>query len=151
MADKVKANSDAPIEVVQRFLKALENLDFDGAANLLDDSVQYQNVPLPTDNGKEATIATLRRFMVFANTFIVKMHSIAQDGKVVLTERTDILRGPGLDLEFWVCGRFEVVNGRITLWRDYFDWMTVLSQVARSAPGLATVGLWNAVSKKISG
>jgi limonene-1,2-epoxide hydrolase len=24
-------------------------------------------------------------------------------------------------MQFWVCGVFEVHNGRITLWRDYFD------------------------------
>jgi limonene-1,2-epoxide hydrolase len=39
-------------------------------------------------------------------------------------------------LEFWVCGTFEVKNGKITLWRDYFDTATVGAQVAKNLPGL---------------
>jgi limonene-1,2-epoxide hydrolase len=51
----------------------------------------------------------------------VKFHNIAQDGNTVLTERTDaIIIGP-VRLQFWVCGRFEVHDGKVTLWRDYFD------------------------------
>jgi limonene-1,2-epoxide hydrolase len=40
---------------------------------------------------------------------------------VVLTERVDILSGPFVYLDIWVCGTFVVKNGEITLWRDYFD------------------------------
>lgn len=123
-------------EVVQDFLGALERSDFDGATALLDDSVVYENVGMPIDRGKEATIATLKRFLILADRFEVIMHGIAENGDVVLTERTDILSGPGLHLEFWVCGRFEVKNGKITLWKDYFDWATLSGQIAKSLPGL---------------
>lgn len=51
----------------------------------------------------------------------VKIHRIVTDGTSVLTERTDaIIIGP-FQAHFWVCGVFEVRDGRITLWRDYFD------------------------------
>ena len=51
----------------------------------------------------------------------MKIHRIAAEGNTVLTERTDaIIIGP-LRLQFWVCGVFEVHDGKITLWRDYFD------------------------------
>lgn len=142
-------------ETVQAFLAALESSDFDGATALLDDSVTYENVGMPIDHGKDATIATLKRFMILADKFEVIMHGIAEvqggtgsamgrtpsesqteNGDVVLTERTDILSGPGLHLEFWVCGRFEVKNGKIMLWKDYFDWATVSGQIAKSAPGI---------------
>ena len=66
------------------------------------------------------------------------MHNMTENDGVVLTERTDILSGPGVHLEFWVCGTFVVQNGRITVWRDYFDMLTVLGQVAKSAPGIAS-------------
>ena len=42
----------------------------------------------------------------------MKFHRIAQDGGTVLTERTDaIIIGP-LRLQFWVCGAFEVRDGK---------------------------------------
>ena len=124
--------------VVSGFLAALESGDIEGAGAFLDDSVEYQNVPLPADRGKTAALATLRRFMVLANKFEVRMHNMTENEGVVLTERTDILSGPGVHLEFWVCGTFVVKNGRIVLWRDYFDMLTVLGQVAKSAPGIAS-------------
>lgn len=50
----------------------------------------------------------------------VKIHRIVTDGTSVLTERTDaIIIGP-FQAHFWVCGVFEVRDGRITLGRDYF-------------------------------
>ena len=51
----------------------------------------------------------------------MKIHRIAAEGNAVLTERTDALISGPLRLQFWVCGVFEVHDGRITLWRDYFD------------------------------
>ena len=49
--------------------------------------------------------------------FEVKIHRIAAEGATVLTERTDALIFGPLRLQFWVCGVFEVHDGRITLWR----------------------------------
>ncbi len=124
--------------IVSGFLTALENGDLDAASAFLDENVEYQNVPLPVDHGKAATIATLKRFLLLADKFAVRMHNMTENRGVVLTERTDILSGPGVHLEFWVCGTFVVQNGRITVWRDYFDMLTVLGQVAKSAPGIAS-------------
>ncbi len=123
--------------VVEEFLHALETLDMARAEALLDESVVYQNVPMPADHGKAATINTLKNFMRIAAGFEVRMHSIAERDGNVLTERTDILSGPGVHLEFWVCGTFTVKNGKITQWKDYFDVLTVMGQVAKSSPGIA--------------
>ncbi len=125
------------IEIVEDFLKALEAADFDAAEALLDEKVIYQNVPLPADQGKQAVLETLKRFGLIIDQFEVITHNIAANGSVVLTERTDIISGPGLRLEFWVCGTFEVKNGKITLWRDYFDWATLGREIAVSLPGFA--------------
>jgi limonene-1,2-epoxide hydrolase len=100
---------------------ALETLDMQRAEALLDENV---HLPKRTNacrsRGKDATIATLKNFMRIATGFEVRMHSIAEREGVVLTERTDILSGPGVHLEFWVCGTFTVKNGKITEWKDYF-------------------------------
>jgi limonene-1,2-epoxide hydrolase len=119
-------------QVVEAFLDALERKDMDRALALMDDDIVYQNVPMKPDRGKEATVRTLKRFMRFADTFEVRMHNIAASDGVVLTERTDILKGPWLDMEFWVCGTFEVRDGKITLWRDYADGSQFLLQALTS-------------------
>jgi limonene-1,2-epoxide hydrolase len=119
-------------EVVEAFLDALERKDFDRALALMDDDIVYQNVPMKPDRGREATVRTLRKFMRLADTFEVRMHNIAANDGVVLTERTDILKGPWLDMKFWVCGTFEVRDGKITLWRDYADGTQFLVQALTS-------------------
>ena len=115
------APSSDPIHVVESFLRALEAKDLDTALSLLSDDVVYQNVPLPPDRGKAAVTRTLRSFQKVFTGFEVRMRNIAAKGGVVLTERVDVLSGPLLYLDIWVCGTFEVKDGRIVLWRDYFD------------------------------
>jgi limonene-1,2-epoxide hydrolase len=51
----------------------------------------------------------------------------------VLTERTDVLEAKRFRAAFWVCGTFEVRDGKVVLWRDYFDWPTVLAATAKGA------------------
>jgi limonene-1,2-epoxide hydrolase len=113
--------AESPIQVVESFLGALERKDLDGAAAYLADDVVYQNVPLPADRGKPAVLRTLKGFQRFVTEFSVKMKNIAEKDGVVLTERVDILSGPFVYLDIWVCGTFEVKGGKIVLWRDYFD------------------------------
>lgn len=107
--------------VVESLLDALRAFDIDRAMSLFADDVVYQNVPFPPDRGRAQVRRTLELFGKVANHFDVKVHAIAEKDGVVLTERTDIIRGPGLDLEFWCCGTFEVRDGKIVLWRDRFD------------------------------
>jgi limonene-1,2-epoxide hydrolase len=129
---RIKANQPTGIQVVESFFEALQTVDFERALALLSDDIEYQNVPLPTNYGKAQVERTLRSFMRIANEFEVRMHNIAERGGIVLTERTDILRGPFVDLRFWVCGTFEVRDGKIVLWRDRFDVGAFLFQLLTS-------------------
>lgn len=120
------------IEVVESFIEALKALDVSRSSALISDDIVYQNVPFPAHRGREATTRVLRAFTAVTTSFDVEMHNIAERDGVVLTERTDVLRGPVFDVRFWVCGTFEVRDGKIALWRDRFDIATVLAQLATS-------------------
>ena len=111
-----------PADTVVTFLRALERLDAEAAIALLHPDVRYQNVSLPTIRGREATARVLRALARRTNGFEATCHRVAADGPTVLTERTDAITVGRVRVAFWVCGRFEVVDGRILLWRDYFDW-----------------------------
>ncbi len=111
------------ITVVETFLGALADRDIDAAVALLDDHVTYQNVPFPAARGIRAVDKQLRTMARYGSGFEVVHHNIAANGPVVLTERTDILSVGPVHAAFWVCGTFEVHDGRITLWRDRFDFV----------------------------
>jgi limonene-1,2-epoxide hydrolase len=55
--------------------------------------------------------------------------AIAADGGTVLTERVDTFFLPDREIALPVMGTFEVADGRITAWRDYFDLNQFMSQM----------------------
>jgi limonene-1,2-epoxide hydrolase len=128
------------VATVKAFLDALGRLDTDAALALLADDVVYQNVSLPKANGKAAVAKQLGLFGRYCSAFEAINHRIVGDGDTVLTERTDIIEIGRVRSEFWVCGTFEVRDGKIVLWRDYFDWANIIAGTAKGA-GRALVGL----------
>jgi len=126
-----------PIETVQAFLRALETLDMDRAVALVDPSIVYENVSLPPARGLAQFEKTMAIFGQFVEGFRVETSAIAATGSTVLTERVDILTIKGVAVSFWVCGTFEVRNGRITVWRDYFDWRQLTFRLAAALPKIA--------------
>ncbi len=116
-------------------------MDYETADACLDDNLVYENVGLPTIHGRHAAMKLFRRMDGDKTAFEVKIHRIAADGAAVLTERTDALIIGPLRLQFWVCGVFEVHGGRITLWRDYFDFYDMLKATARGLAALVLPSL----------
>jgi limonene-1,2-epoxide hydrolase len=129
----VTPNLTDPIEVVQRFLGALVEGEVETAVSLVADDLVYANVSLPTIRGKHR-FTQAAQFYFRHMGFDVRVHGIAANGPLVLTERTDQLVFGRLRLQIWVCGSFEVVDGRITTWRDYFDWAN------------STIGMFRAIA-----
>jgi limonene-1,2-epoxide hydrolase len=118
-------DTTANARTVETFLYALQDEDYDAAGSVLADNVEWQNVGIPAINGRRRVIKIFRSGQG-RMAFEVKIHRIAAEGNAVLTERTDALIFGPLRLQFWVCGAFEVHAGKITLWRDYFDFFDFL-------------------------
>ena len=94
------------IALVEGFFDDLRANDVERALARMDDGVVYQNVPFPADHGKAAVARTLKSFGRVMTGFDVRIKNIAARDGVVLTERVDILTGPLVDMEIWVCGTF---------------------------------------------
>jgi limonene-1,2-epoxide hydrolase len=125
-----------PTLVVERFLEMLRSGDIDEAVELLAVDVEYKNVGLPTVRGRERVSRLFRATLGRAGAgFDVYVHAISADGRTVLTERTDVLEFGRLRVQFWVCGRFDVRDAQIVLWRDYFDQMNIAAATIRGLLG----------------
>jgi limonene-1,2-epoxide hydrolase len=133
-AQEVSGLTD-PRGVVETFLYALSKDDIATAEALLDDDVAWVNVGLPTLRGKRRVMKTLAPMARFGECFEVYLHRVGTDGASVLTERTDVLKFGPVRLQFWVWGRFDVHDGRITLWRDSFDTVDFLRSLVRGLAG----------------
>jgi limonene-1,2-epoxide hydrolase len=134
------AAESTPTAVVERFLDRLRATDSDGAADLLAVDVEYENKGLPTIHGRERVRRLFQAMNRVGTGFEVYVHLISADGSSVLTERTDVLKWGRLRIQFWVCGRFDVRDGEIVVWRDYFDHLTILAATMRGLLGMVVPG-----------
>ena len=132
----------SPTSVVRQFLELLAKGDVDGAVELLDEDVDYINVSLPTIRGRDRVHRVFKAMeKVNGAGFEVYFHGISEDGSTVLTERTDVLIWGPMRVQLWVCGRFDVRNGQITLWKDYFDWLNFTLAMVRGLIGIVLLSV----------
>ncbi len=130
------ADDASPVRVVERFMEFLRQGDLDDAVALLADDVRYENVGLPTVHGRERVRRMFGKAYDGGAGFDVVIHTICADGVSVLTERTDFLTFRKLHIKLWVCGRFDVRDGQIVLWRDYFDFVDFNKGLVRGLLGV---------------
>jgi limonene-1,2-epoxide hydrolase len=50
-----------------------------------------------------------------------EVHRQVSDGNIVMHERTDYFSLGTQEMALPICGVFEIDDGRITAWREYFD------------------------------
>jgi limonene-1,2-epoxide hydrolase len=113
-----------PTETVEAFLDAFAAMDFPAALPHLSDDVEYTNIPMGTVRGHAGVRQVLEPFFapIHENEFVILRRAAA--GPVVFLERLDRHRLDYGWRELPVNSVFEVHDGRITVWRDYFDLTT---------------------------
>lgn len=122
MVDK----SLSPLAVVKAFLAAMAVKDCDTGLRCVSDKSEYDNVPISKVYGPAGVHAVLEPF--FASTLeyeFINLREVA-NGPLAFTERLDRHRLAKSWVELPVTGVWEVHDGRITLWHDYFDAATIL-------------------------
>ena len=110
-----------PAETVDAFIAAIERRDIDAAVALVGDDCEYDNVPIGKVHGPDAIRGLLGPMLEAATAIEWVVHRRAAEGPIVFNERLDRFHMPFGWLEVAVAGVWEVRDGRITLWRDYFD------------------------------
>ena len=106
--------------LVRAFLAAWERRDSDFIVDCLADEAVYHAVPLTPIVGKAAVGAWVRGFAGKPPGRLQIRHQVAS-GDVVLNERTDVIVLNGRSVTLPICAVFEVRDGRIGAWREYFD------------------------------
>jgi limonene-1,2-epoxide hydrolase len=125
-----------PAETVDEFIKRVVAMDLDGAVELVSDDVEYDNVPMGKNFGPEAMKKFLGAMVGGIDEVEFVIHRQVAEGSVVMNERVDRFRLGEKWIDLPVMGTFEVdADGRITLWRDYFDMATFSDQLAAATAG----------------
>ena len=114
----------SPTETVEAVLEAFVAMDFDTALTFLADDCEYTNIPMGAVRGHAGVREVLDPFFAPINENEFLILSQAAGGPVVFMERLDRHRLDHGWRELPVNSVFEVHDGLITVWRDYFDLAT---------------------------
>jgi limonene-1,2-epoxide hydrolase len=107
--------------VVRDFCDAFDGRDAGSLRPYFTDDVVYHNIPLDPAVGIDAAIAFIEGFFGMCDTMTIENLHVAVRGNVVLTERVDTFTVGEVVAPLKVMGTFEVRDGKISAWRDYFD------------------------------
>jgi limonene-1,2-epoxide hydrolase len=122
--------SDA-IDLIRRFCGEFAKASsVDEIVAYFTDDAVYHNIPVEPAVGPEAIKAVFSMFTTGVERMEFKIRNIVGEGDVVLTERVDVFVLPNVTIELPVMGTFEVRDGKIAKWRDYFDLNQYMSQLA---------------------
>lgn len=124
-----------PSEIVTAFIAAIESKDIAKAVTMVTNDVSYENMPIGPIVGPEAMTQTLEGFLGAASEVDWQILRQIEDGNTVVNERLDRFKIGNGWLELPIAGFFELTDGKISLWRDYFDlnsYMTQMSELTAS-------------------
>src|SRR5262245_20715623 len=113
-----------PETIVRDFCAAWTRRDSPELLGYFADDAIYDNMPLARATGKDAIQEILNLFVPPANAIRFEMLHVASAGPVVFTERVDHFTIAGKEIALPVAGVFEIRDGKIAAWRDYFDFAT---------------------------
>ncbi len=115
--------TDLPSEpgaLVQSLADGWAAADLDAImAHFTDDAV-YQNVPMEPRVGTEAIRAEIEGFLAMGTFHFDTLRQTVQ-GDLVMNERVDTIKMGDAEIAIPLMGVFEIRDGRIAAWRDYFD------------------------------
>ena len=128
-----------PIEVVTRFCDACGGGDVSALGAFFAEDAVYHNIPMDPVTGRDGILTTLAAMTTGVDEVEFEVLQMAQaaggteHSGIVLTERIDRFVFTTHTIALPVMGTFEVVDGQITAWRDYFDLDQFMTQLAPPA------------------
>ncbi len=117
-------------KVVTEFCNAWPRKNVEELLAFFSDDAVYHNIPMEPARGKAAIKAVINSFLPMSKSIEFKILHTTAAGNVVMNERIDIFDTGSKKISLPVAGVFEVNNGKISAWRDYFDMAMYTKQMA---------------------
>ncbi|SKF63201.1 limonene-1,2-epoxide hydrolase family protein [Mycobacteroides abscessus] len=108
-------------EIVREFCGLWATMDVERMIDFFAEDAVYHNIPMEPAVGREAIAMLINGWAAVIEGIDFDIHHQVSVGGVVMNERTDTLRVNGTLVPLPVMGTFEIVDGKIRAWRDYFD------------------------------
>jgi len=116
----MKSNSD----IIREFVATWSRLDPAELATYFTEDGCYHNMPIDPIVGREAVQAFITGFSATWTETDWEILNLVEAGDLVFCERVDRTRTTKGNVDLPCVGVFEMQEGKIRLWRDYFDFNT---------------------------
>ena len=131
---QVSGQEDSPMseneQIIREFIAAWSNLDPVELASYFTEDGTYHNIPSAAVNGRENIEQFIAGFSRSWDSTDWEIISLLADGDLVMVERLDKTVVAGSPVNLPCFGYFQLYDGKIKMWRDYFDLATYTSALA---------------------
>jgi limonene-1,2-epoxide hydrolase len=117
-------------QVVLNLCEAFAKHDAEALRPFLTDDVVYHNIPIDPAVGIDAAIAFIEGFFGMSESLVIEVLHVATRDNLVLTERVDTFTIGDKVAPLPVMGAFEIRDGKISAWRDYFDMAQITTMLS---------------------
>ena len=118
-----------PETIIREFCATWHERSVDKLLAYFTDDAVYHNMPMDPVTGKDGIREILNMFIP-AEDVEAEITHLATRGNIVFTERIDRMTMGGKRIALPCAGVFEIRDGKIAAWRDYFDLATWQRQTA---------------------
>ena len=109
------------VQTIKAFIAAWSNLDVDELVGYFCEDGIYYNMPAQPVQGHEKLKLFIEGFIAKWTKTTWETLNIIGEGNVVIVERLDRTDVGDIKVDLPCCGVFEMEEGKIKIWRDYFD------------------------------
>lgn len=111
-------------EVIREFIATWSNLDAEELADYFTEDGIYHNIPSEPVRGRENIERFIAGFIAPWDSTEWDIINLLAEGNLVMVERLDRTTVNGNPVDLPCFGIFEMEDGKISVWRDYFDLAT---------------------------
>ena len=115
-------------QIVADFCAAWGRRDIDELLGFFTEDAVYHNIPTDPAKGHDAIRAVMDLFVPMSKGIEFRIDKMVSAGDVVFTERVDTFELEKGTISLPVAGIFEIRDGKIAAWRDYFDMQQFMTQ-----------------------
>jgi len=129
-AAATKATASKNVELVRAFCKAGQDLDLEKQMTFIAENAIYHNMPDEPVSGTKAIRELLSGYTKVEKAEIIVHRIVEAPDGTVLTERLDRFLMPGGKwIDCPVMGSCDIKDGKIVVWRDYYDNLKLRAQM----------------------
>ena len=117
-------------EIIRDFIAAWSRLNREELVAYFCEDGVYHNMPADPVSGHEALRGFIGAFLSGWDKTDWEILNLLVNGDIVVVERMDRTIAGGKPVDLPCCGVFEMRNGKIAVWRDYFDMATYINALS---------------------